>query len=156
METKVSFELILYPVADSHVTDVGLHYAIALARSYNAKLLVLTCRSKASARTGETENSMRAGVKTAIEDSFVMFQTNDSRLDWEFIVVESNRPAATIKMEAEQKNIDLIVMSARRQPHAVVLLGSTAESVCRSAPTAPCPVMVVRPLKPSTDETNTN
>ncbi len=36
METKVSFERILCPVADSHATDVGLHYAIALARSYNA------------------------------------------------------------------------------------------------------------------------
>ncbi len=64
METKVSFERILCPVAHSHATDVDLHYAIALARSYNAKLLVLTCRNKSSARTGETETSLRAGVKS--------------------------------------------------------------------------------------------
>jgi len=74
METKVSFERILCPVADSQATDVGLHYAIALARSYNAKLLVLTCTNKSSARTGETENSMRAGVKRAIA-RLCLFQT---------------------------------------------------------------------------------
>ena len=70
-----------------------------------------------------------------------MFQNEAASLDWEFIVVESNRPAVSIKREAEQKNIDLIVMSARRQPHPVVLLESTAAAVCRSAP---CPVLVTR------------
>lgn len=42
--------------------------------------------------------------------------------------------------QAQQRHVDLIVMRSRRRPHRAALLGSTAESVCRSAP---CPVMVV-------------
>jgi nucleotide-binding universal stress UspA family protein len=70
-----------------------------------------------------------------------MFQTKTTHFDWELIVVESNHPAESIKKEAEQKNIDLIVMRARRVPHMAVRLGSTAETVCS---TAPCPVLVTR------------
>jgi len=141
MTTTVNFERILCPVAESHETDRGLHYAIALARSYDAKLFVLTCTNKSSASTSKTDSAIRAGIKRAIEDSFVMFQTKTAGLDWELIVVESNHPAESIKQEAEQKDIDLIVMSARRVPHTAVRLGATAETVCSSAP---CPVLVTR------------
>jgi hypothetical protein len=84
---------------------------------------------------------MRAGVRGRSRTRSLCFQTEAASLDWEFIVVESNRPAVSIRREAEQKTIDLIVMSAHRQPHAAVLLGSTAAAVCRSAP---CPVLVTR------------
>jgi nucleotide-binding universal stress UspA family protein len=141
MKTTVNFERILCPVAESHETDKGLHYAIALARSYGAKLFVLTCTNKSSANTSKTDSAIRAGVKRAIEDSFVMFQIKTPRLDWELIVIEGNHPSDSIKNEAEQKNIDLIVMSARRVPHTAVRLGFTTETVCRSAP---CPVLVTR------------
>jgi len=77
---QLSFERILCPVAESHATDVGLHYAIALARSYNAKLLVLTLRNKCSARTGEAESSMRAGVKRAIAHSAMPFPDQGARI----------------------------------------------------------------------------
>jgi len=139
MKTTVNFKRILCPVAESHETDRGLHYAIALARSYGAKLFVLTCTNKSSASTTKTDSAIRAGIKRAIEGSFVMFQTKTARLDWELIVVESNHPAESIKKEADQKNIDLIVMSARRVPHTAVRLEFTTETVCRSAP---CPVLV--------------
>ncbi|MGH9880452.1 MAG: universal stress protein, partial [Pyrinomonadaceae bacterium] len=45
---------------------------------------------------------------------------------------------AITKAAAEQ-SADLIVMRSRRRPHRAAILGSTAESVCR---TAPCPVLV--------------
>jgi len=43
-------------------------------------------------------------------------------------------------MQAQVDSADLIVMRSRRRPHRAALLGSTAESVCRSAP---CPVLVL-------------
>lgn len=46
-----------------------------------------------------------------------MFQTKTAGLDWELIVVESNHPAESIKQEAEQKDVDLIVMSTERTMH---------------------------------------
>ncbi len=45
-----------------------------------------------------------------------------------------------IVQQALVENADLIVMRSRRRPHRAALLGSTAESVCRSAP---CPVIVM-------------
>src|SRR6185369_9394774 len=45
-----------------------------------------------------------------------------------------------IVRQALVENVDLIVMGSRRRPHRAALLGSTAESVCRSAP---CPVLVM-------------
>lgn len=46
--------------------------------------------------------------------------------------------------EAVMQKSDLIVMRSRRRPRAAVLLGSTAETVCRNAP---CPVLVTHPLE---------
>ena len=141
MKITINFKRILCPVAESHETDRGLHYAIAVARSYGARLFVLNCTNKSSAGVSNTDSAIRAGIKRAIDDSFVLFQTKTAGLDWELIVVESNHPAESIKKEAEQKNIDLIVMSARRVPHTAVRLGATAQIVCS---TAPCPVLVTR------------
>ena len=45
-----------------------------------------------------------------------------------------------IMRQAQVERADLIVMRSRRRPHRAALLGSTAESVCRSAP---CPVLVI-------------
>jgi nucleotide-binding universal stress UspA family protein len=63
-------------------------------------------------------------------------------LDWEAAIAESENVGATISEEAAKRNVDLIVMRSRRRPHAAVLLGSTAETVSR---TAPCPVLVTHP-----------
>ena len=142
MNRIVNFERILCPVAQSHETDEGLRYAIALARSYGAKLFVLTCSDESSAFDSKTVDAMRAAIKRAVEHSLVLFpDTTDSvRLDWELCVQESSRPSDAINREARTHNVDLIVMSSRQRPYAA-LLGSTAETVCR---TAPCPVLVTR------------
>ena len=143
MSKILNFERILCPVAESHETDEGLLYAIALARSYRAKLFVLTCSDDSSAIDSDTVDAMRAGIKRAVEHSCVLFpcEVTGAHLDYEFIVTESSRPADSIKHEAEKQDSDLIVMSSRRRPYAAALLGSTAETVCR---TVSCPVLVTR------------
>jgi len=143
MSKILNFERILCPVAESHETDGGLLCAIALARSYRAKLFVLTCSDDSSRFDSDTVNAMRASIKRAVEHSCVLFPSEGvgGSLDYEFIVTESSRPADSIKHEAEKQDADLIVMSSRRRPYAAALLGSTAETVCR---TASCPVLVTR------------
>jgi nucleotide-binding universal stress UspA family protein len=61
-------------------------------------------------------------------------------LDWRSLVVTGDDAGAAIVREAAQYGVDLIVMRSRRRPHRAALLGSTAESVSR---TAPCPVLVM-------------
>jgi nucleotide-binding universal stress UspA family protein len=143
MSKILNFERILCPVAESHETDEGLLYAIALARSYRAKLFVLTCSDDSSRIDSDTVDTMRASIKRAVEHSCVLFPSEvvGGSLDYEFIFTESSRPADSIKHEAEKQDADLIVMSSRRRPYAAALLGSTAETVCR---TASCPVLVTR------------
>ena len=142
MNKIVNFERILCPVAQSHETDEGLQYAIALARSYGATLFVLTC-AEASPMGADNVTAARLATARAVEHSFLVFPgiANASRLDWELIVVDGTGPAEAIVREAGSRNTDLIVMSSRRGPYAAKLLGSTAETVSR---TAPCPVLVTR------------
>ncbi len=139
----LNFERILCPVAQSHESDEGLRYAILIARAYDAKLSVLTCLD-GSSPGDETVESMRTGIKRAIEHSFVSFPApaDAVRLDWDLKVVSNNRPEDAINREAASQKVDLIVMgSRRRSAPGVVVLGSTAEAVCR---TAPCSVLVTR------------
>ena len=132
MSKILNFERILCPVAESHESDEGLLYAIALARSYRAKLFVFTCSDDSSPIDSDTVDAMRASIKRAVEHSCVLFpcEVTGGHLDYEFVVTESSRPADSIKHEAEKQDADLIVMSSRRRPYAAALLGSTAETVC--------------------------
>ena len=143
MNKILNFERILCPVVQSHESDEGLRYAILIARSYGARLSVLTCNDEVSP-DDETVQAMRAGIKRAIEHSFVSFpgSADAAGLDWDLTVVSNNRPAEAINREAAAENVDLIIMGSRSRPVAsVVVLGSTAEAVCR---TAPCSVLVTR------------
>ena len=143
MNKILNFERILCPVAQSHESDEGLRYAILIARSYGARLSVLTCND-GSSPGDETVDAMRTGIKRAIEHSFVSFPGSKDAvsLEWDLMVVTNNRPEEAINREAASQNVDLIVMGSRRRSGpSVVVLGSTAEAVCR---TAPCSVLVTR------------
>jgi len=142
MKKILNFERILCPVAESHEADEGLQYAITLARSYGARLFILTIE-ESSAISADSVAAMRAAINRAVEHSIVLFPGVDhsTRLDWKLIVAERTRPDEAIIREAEAQNIDLIVMSSRRRPYAAKLLGSTAETI---SGTAPCPVLVTR------------
>jgi nucleotide-binding universal stress UspA family protein len=66
-----------------------------------------------------------------------------SELNWEGLVAENvDNVGKTIVCEAAKHHVDLIVMRSRRRPRAAALLGSTAETVSR---TAPCSVLITHP-----------
>ncbi|HEY7783421.1 MAG TPA: universal stress protein [Pyrinomonadaceae bacterium] len=142
MNKIVNLERILCAVAESYETDGALQYAIALARSYSAKLFVLTCAEQSYPRP-DNFPAIHLAINRAIEHSIIDLpgDANASPLDWELITEDSVGPADAITREAETRNVDLIVMGARRRQPATSILGSTAEIVTR---TAPCPVLVTR------------
>jgi nucleotide-binding universal stress UspA family protein len=66
-------------------------------------------------------------------------------LNWEAIAIDNvENVGESIVHEAAAHIADLIVMRSRRRPHAAALLGSTAETVSR---TAPCPVLITHPVE---------
>ena len=127
---------ILCPTDLSAESDEALRYALALARAYEAKLIAFHCEPG----NGDAELAQR-DVKSSFEQS--LFQQLDpadlATIDWERVVEQCDDPGTAIAKYAAEHGVDLIVMRSRRRPHRAALLGSTAESVCR---TAPCPVLV--------------
>lgn len=142
----INLRRILCPTDLSRESDDALRYAVTLASAYNAKLFLLYCKAQsgASGRDGRTRVRDAEPLFTASLaphlglNSFCDF-------DWQGLVIEdADDIGKAIVDEANKQRIDLIVLRSRHRPHAAILLGSTAETVCR---TAPCPVLVTHPLE---------
>jgi len=127
---------ILCPTDLSSESDEALRYALTLARAYNAKLIVFHCQPD-TVRSPLAHDEARA----LLEQSLIPYLKPEDllKLDWEGIVGRDEDPGNAITDHATEHKVDLIVMRSRRRPHRAALLGSTAESVSR---TAPCAVMV--------------
>ncbi len=141
----ITIERILCPTNLSTESDEALRYAVALARAYNAKLLLFYCGEAALAGGGSVDQRASKHIKGLFEEGLAnhLGLSDFSRLDWEGLIVENGRDVGEeIVREAAERRVDLIVMRSRRRPREAALLGSTAERVCR---TAPCPVLVTHP-----------
>lgn len=136
----IKVERILCPIDLSTESDEALRYAIALSRAYEAKLVLLYCRHPGSIVEWGT------GARAARLFEQLLFRhmnANETKtLDWEAAVAEAGDIGETIVQEAAKRKARLIVLRSRRRPRAAALLGSTAETVSR---TAPCPVLVTHP-----------
>jgi len=141
----INIQRILCPTDLSSESDEALRYAVALTCAYKAKLLLLYCVESGSERNRKQSESLNAEIVRLFPEA-VASQLGLSDLcdvDWEGLVADNVEDVGkAIVEEAARHKADLIVMRSRRRPHAAVLLGSTAETVCR---TAPCPVLVTHP-----------
>ncbi|MEN3331833.1 MAG: hypothetical protein V7641_1198 [Blastocatellia bacterium] len=133
---RISFRRILCPIGLTPDSDEALRYAIVLTRSYDAKLSILHCIGNHEAANAIERFRIGEILEHAIKKH--IGRSAPARFATEIIVTEGD-PQIAITREAANRRIDLIVMRSRRRPYAAALLGSTAESVCR---TAPCPVLV--------------
>jgi nucleotide-binding universal stress UspA family protein len=133
----MTIKRILCPTDLTAGSDEALRYALALARAYEAKLIAFHCEPANDA--AELEQSE---IKAAFEQSLFQYlgPAELAAIDWERVVERGNDPGTAIAQFAADRAVDLIVMRSRRRPHRAALLGSTAESVSRSAP---CPVLVM-------------
>lgn len=133
----MKIECILCPTDLSPDSDEALRYAIALSRAYDAELVLLHCDLTKGA-SADTRDEAAQAIRAALEAHSGVKGLDG--LDWKSLVVTSDDAGETIAREAAIYGVDLIVMRSRRRPHRAALLGSTAESVSR---TAPCPVLVM-------------
>jgi nucleotide-binding universal stress UspA family protein len=141
----IKIERILCPVDLTPQSEEALRYAVALAHAYGAKLMLCHCGGEQPDGAGDGNGSKSAQRFGRIFGDALarhLGVINFSRLDWEGFVLEGDDPGAAITREAAARRADLIVMRARRRPFAAAILGSTAETVCR---TAPCSVLVTHP-----------
>ncbi|HEU4932562.1 MAG TPA: universal stress protein [Pyrinomonadaceae bacterium] len=141
----ITIQRILCPTDLTRESDEALRYAVALSSVYNAKLFILYCRETGTNSNPDGGNSQSVESEPLFIESLAphLGLNSVSELNWEGLVAENAGDVGkTIVREAAKHEVDLIVMRSRRRPHAAALLGSTAETVSR---TAPCSVLVTHP-----------
>ncbi|MDO8282501.1 MAG: universal stress protein [Thermodesulfovibrionia bacterium] len=144
----MKIERILFPTDFSEGSDNALHYAVDLAKQYNAKLYILHV-------IYDVMKAMDAHVPHTSADELYKDLDKWAMDEIENCCIEEIRALPnvvkkvvkgipheeTIRMATEEK-IDLIVMGTYgRTGLDRLLFGSTAERVVRKAP---CPVLTVR------------
>jgi nucleotide-binding universal stress UspA family protein len=122
----INIKRILCPTDLSPYSGIAVRYALALSRAHDAELILLHCTDNPNGKA-ELQNSLAGYI-----------QPTDVRC--RIVLAAADNVDEQIMSQAQVERVDLIVMRSRRRPHRAALLGSTAESVCRSAP---CPVLVM-------------
>lgn len=142
MKSMITLKRILCPIDLSADSSKALRHAIELARNDDAQLLVCYCL-EGKATIGRIRRAQQE-IESIIERALASRAggSNLPGVEWQAFVVEGSDPAEAITREAARREVDLIVMCSRRRPLRAALLGSTAESVYR---TAPCPVLITHP-----------
>jgi nucleotide-binding universal stress UspA family protein len=141
----IKVERILCPTNLTTESDEALRYAVALALAYKAELLLLHCSEANLVDAEENGRKFDSHMNRLFTASLAphLGLAAPCDLKWKGLVRSNvSHIGKAILLEAAAQEIDLIVMRSRRRPRAAVLLGSTAETVCRSAP---CPVLVTHP-----------
>jgi len=130
---RIDFKRILCPTDLSPESDEVLRYAVDLALAYEAKLFVCHCVGSPPPADELRPERIKRLIEETISD--YISQVRSPALDWESVVA-IGEPADVIAREADEREVDLIVMRTRHRPYAAPL-GSTAETVSR---TTLCPV----------------
>jgi nucleotide-binding universal stress UspA family protein len=132
------FRQILYPTdAAPQGHAPGFPYAVALSQSYGAELGICHCIDEPS--LDNDCSSVICECEKRVAELVLRSGSAGANLDWRCGVKRGEDVGETIRREAAEQKSDLIVLSrGKNQPAG--LLGSTVESVSR---TAPCPVLVI-------------
>jgi universal stress protein E len=129
----INIKRILCPTDLTPHSVNAMRYALALSRAHDAEVLFVCCEIGIS-----VDDRRKSELDLVLRQQMKADELNRSR--WRLIIVPAEDVGEEITRQAQIERADLIVMRSRRRPHRAALLGSTAESVSRSAP---CPVLVM-------------
>jgi universal stress protein A len=137
---------VLVPTDFSNHSDQALQWGASLAGKYGAQMLLLhvipPAVEEVSARGSESEEAimdLEAKVEARLYEIASQELQESLPVD---VKIAVGKPAEEILRVANEEAVDLIVMGTHGHTGLThVLLGSTAETVLRSAP---CPVFAVR------------
>jgi nucleotide-binding universal stress UspA family protein len=148
MVKPLKINSILWPTDLTPGSGGALRYALALSRAYESKLTICNwVEAEQLAKVVPVKDGPNVGLldvepgRPMFESTLLRFAGESalSGIDWQGLLIDGFDASDAITNTASECAADLIVMQSRRRPHRAALLGSTAESVCR---TAPCPVLV--------------
>ncbi len=139
------YNVILVPVDGSKHAEKAVEHAIALAKSFGSKMVLLHVVDTRQFHTIDSESARRFHAELRhIGDrilSDMAKKVKAAGVEAE-VKLREGVPVTEIVMEAEELRADLIVMGTRGLTGtAYAVLGSTAEQTIRWAP---CPVMVIK------------
>jgi nucleotide-binding universal stress UspA family protein len=148
----IAIKKVLVATDFSEEAESALNYGRAIARAFDATLLVLHVVEDVFARTGATEplasGSVIAELLTSLEQGAreqmneIVREDDRRELHAEAIVLTGLSAGVEIVRYAKDAGVDVIVMGTRgRGKIAALVMGSVAEKVVRLAP---CPVLTVR------------
>jgi nucleotide-binding universal stress UspA family protein len=138
---------ILHPTDFSEPSQAAWELACALARDYNARLLIVHVYSPAPVYAPDgIAIPFPQEEPAALQARLAAIRPSDERIAYEHRLLEGE-PAEKILELAQKEPVDLIVMGTHGTTGlARLLVGSVAESVLRKAP---CPVLTVRAATPA-------
>lgn len=135
---------ILLPVDGSRHSDIAAEHAMDMARTYNAEILLLTCRKPVPNELGEP--NVQWVLNHYTEDAKNILKAYTARLDAAKVTyresIVGGRPGEVIADVAKAEACDLIVMGSKGKSDLEgLLLGSVTHKVLH---TSHCPVLVVK------------
>ncbi|MBI4639055.1 MAG: universal stress protein [Candidatus Tectomicrobia bacterium] len=139
----IAIKRILTPVDLSPLSEKALVYATTLAKALEAELIVLHIlpmdelfKAQSAAEIGSQVQEASRRIEALLTKEMRETIMTDT------VVIHGNTPAEEIIREAQERQIDMIVMGTHgRTGLKHLLMGSVAEAVVRAAP---CPVTCVR------------
>jgi universal stress protein A len=141
--SPLNLRRILIPVDFSECSRKALHYATALAKQFQAEILLLHVLEVPPVPVQAFEAAyMEAPPAESVQNELSKWQAETESAVSLKTMVCSGSASREIVRTADENNMDLIVIGSHgRTRLARLILGSTAERVVRHAP---CPVLVVR------------
>src|SRR4051812_9760743 len=112
----ISIERILCPTDLSNQSMEALRYAVALARTYEAKLYVCYCAELSPVTYGSLSEIAIDNIKASFANSIIQHlgHADFAQVNWEGLIIEGcDDLAEAITGEAASRRVDLIVMRSR-------------------------------------------
>jgi nucleotide-binding universal stress UspA family protein len=137
----IAIKKLLVPTDFSEYSRFALRYAVALAKSFEAKVYVIHVHEPYP--QGSALEGIYYDPAIMEEDALdaIVKELRVQKIDAEAVFVKG-RPFMEIIRQAQQIEVDLIVMATHgRKGVSHLVFGSTAEKAVRMAP---CPVLTVK------------